>query len=186
MTENNNNQPHVTVNITPNSRAYDIVGTLLGMGSLAALAWAISTQGWVELASTGATMILFRLVSTMVTAGLIVLPEKDRKGDFEATSGLLRTAWADYQRFQANSPVWRLVLLAVGYTAVFLIVRWLIGLALLIFTNIWVAVAAGLALGMFIIAPKLIGDGLRNLKSKTGVRVNTKAALENDTKGAGA
>lgn len=184
MTDSTNDEKFV-VNLQQSNRPYEIIGVLLGMGGLGAIAYAITQQGWVELASTGLTMFIFQFVSMAFKSGLLRLPEKKGGGDadFQATAGLLRTAWNDFQSFQARSPKWRLGLIALAFTVTFMIARWLIGLALLIFTNLWVAVGFGALLGMVIVAPGLVGNGLKKLKSRTGVRTVNELRAE-DTDGA--
>jgi hypothetical protein len=166
------NQPNVTVNVNNDSkRVLEIIGTLLLCAAIGMVAWAISSQGqvWVELASTGLTMFLFTFVKMMVNAGLIILPEKTSR-DFQQTSGFLRTAWQEFQVWQAKSPAWRLGALALGSAILFLIVRQGISIALLIFTNIWISGAAAAIVGMLIVSPSLIGDALQRLKTKNVVR----------------
>src|SRR5699024_4393511 len=71
-------------------------------------------------------------------AGLLVLPEDDGP-DFRETKGALRTAWREFQAFQARSPIWRLALMAVLYTVGFMVVRLLLTQAMGIFQNVWIA-----------------------------------------------
>src|SRR5699024_1920605 len=73
---------------------------------------------------SGATMLPrgFRFVGLMLKAALLVLPEDDGP-DSRETKGALRTAWREFQAFQARSPIWRLALMAVLYTVGFMVVR---------------------------------------------------------------
>src|SRR5699024_12340482 len=77
--------------------------------------WAISNAGALDLAATGLFFFFMQLISMMLKAGLIVVPEKNRK-DFGETRGLLKTAWREFQEFQGRSPIWRMALLALGFT----------------------------------------------------------------------
>src|SRR5699024_101900 len=63
-----------------------------------------------DLAATGLFFFFMQLISMMLKAGLIVVPEKNRK-DFGETRGLLKTAWREFQEFQGRSPIWRMALL---------------------------------------------------------------------------
>src|SRR5690625_6678705 len=67
----------------------------------------------------------FRCVGLMLKAALLVLPEDDGP-DSRETKGALRTAWREFQAFQARSPIWRLALMAVLYTVGFMVVRLLL------------------------------------------------------------
>ena len=80
----------------------------------------------------------FQFVGLMLKAGLLVLPEDDGP-DFRETKGALRTAWREFQAFQARSPIWRLALMAVLYTVGFMVVRLLLTQAMGIFQNVWIA-----------------------------------------------
>src|SRR5690625_5751321 len=80
----------------------------------------------------------FRSVGLMLTAALLVLPEDDGPASRE-TKGALRTAWREFQAFQARSPIWRLALMAVLYTVGFMVVRLLLTQAMGIFQNVWIA-----------------------------------------------
>src|SRR5690625_7220018 len=108
----------------------------------------------------------------MLKAGLIVVPEKNRK-DFGETRGLLKTAWREFQEFQGRSPIWRMALLALGFTLGYMIFRWGLSVALGIFSSIWIAGAAAALIASFIVAPQLFMNRVANLKTKAGLQVNT-------------
>lgn len=95
----------------PENHAWTVLGTLLACGAVGMAAWAISNAGALDLAATGLFFFFMQLISMMLKAGLIVVPEKNRK-DFGETRGLLKTAWREFQEFQGRSPIWRMALLA--------------------------------------------------------------------------
>lgn len=107
----------------------------------------------------------FQFVGLMLKAGLLVLPEDDGP-DFRETKGALRTAWREFQAFQARSPIWRLALMAVLYTVGFMVVRLLLTQAMGIFQNVWIA--GGISA---LVAPTLISNLIKGVGSKTGVKV---------------
>ena len=159
----------VVVNVsTESKRIFEIVGTLLLCGSVGMVGYALAEYGWVEIAASAVTMFLFQFVRMLVTNGLITLPKSAAaSGDFEQTRGMLKTAFAEYQQWQARSPMWRLAGLAIGFTIAFMFCRWVMALALGVFSNVWVAGAAAAALGALSVAPNLIGDAIKAMKSKS-------------------
>lgn len=112
----------------------------------------------------------FQFVGLMLKAGLLVLPEDDGP-DFRETKGALRTAWREFQAFQARSPIWRLALMAVLYTVGFMVVRLLLTQAMGIFQNVWIAGGISALVASVIVAPTLISNLIKGVGSKTGVKV---------------
>ena len=152
-----------------------MLGTLLGVGGVGAIAWAMAQAGFLEFAATGLTMFLVQLVSLMFKSGMLQLPEH-KTTEFTATSGILRTIWQDYQRFQASSPVWRLALLALGYTVVFMLMRFLLTLALGIFENVWVAGGMAALLAALIVAPQMFSKVFRTMNNARATQTARTAA----------
>src|SRR5690625_7952190 len=99
----------------------------------------------------------FRCVGLMLKAALLVLPEDDGP-DSRETKGALRTAWREFQAFQARSPIWRLALMAVLYTVGFMVVRLLLTQAMGIFQNVWIAGGISALVASVIVAPTLISN----------------------------
>src|SRR5699024_12584574 len=89
--------------------SWSVLGNLLACAAVAMAAWAISNSGALDLAATGLFFFFMQLISMMLKAGLIVVPEKNRK-DFGETRGLLKTAWRESQELQGRSPIWRMAL----------------------------------------------------------------------------
>lgn len=112
----------------------------------------------------------FRFVGLMLKAALLVLPEDDGP-DSRETKGALRTAWREFQAFQARSPIWRLALMAVLYTVGFMVVRLLLTQAMGIFQNVWIAGGISALVASMIVAPTLISNLIKGVGSKTGVKV---------------
>src|SRR5699024_10594529 len=105
-------------------------------------------------------------------AGLIVVPEKNRK-DFGETRGLLKTAWREFQEFQGRSPIWRMALLALGFTVGYMIFRWGLPVALGIFSHGWIAGAAATLIAAFIVAPQRLTHLVSKMKTRSGLQVKT-------------
>lgn len=158
-------EPKVIVNIDNNSRIYQIVATLLAISAVGMLAYALAENGWLDIAATGLTMFMVQLIKLLFVNGLIRIPKG--KGEFSESAGLLATLLKDFQRWQANSPIWRLALLAFGYTLAFMLARWAMRGALAVFTNIWVAGAFAALLGSIIIFPQLFSKAATRLKKAT-------------------
>lgn len=157
----------VVVNVsTESTRVFEIVGTILLIGAIGMGAYALGEYGLLEIAATGLTMFGFQLGRMMLTNGLIVLPSATvGDDDFAQTRGMLKTAFAEYQEWQARSPVLRLAGLALAYTVAFMICRWAVSIALGVFSNVWIAGAVAAAIGAVIIAPNLISDALAKMKT---------------------
>src|SRR5690606_10935624 len=81
---------HIHNSMDANAHIFTVIGTVLAIGGVGMLAWALSNAGMLDLAATGLTMFGFQLVSMMMKVGLIVLPEKS-DGCFAETSGNLKT-----------------------------------------------------------------------------------------------
>ncbi|PFG69097.1 hypothetical protein B0O41_3948 [Propionibacteriaceae bacterium ES.041] len=166
-------QINIKLDRGPDNHAWTVLGTLLACGAVGMLAWAISNAGMLDLAATGLTFFFSQLVSMMFKVGLLVLPEKKSK-DFSQTSGLLKTAWREFQEYQAKSPIWRLALMALGATVVFMVARLGLSLALGVFSNIWIAGAAAALLASLIVAPNLFAGMFSKLRSRSGVQIKTR------------
>lgn len=174
MTEQN-----ININIERDgSHGWKVLATLLACGAVGMTAWAISNAGALDLAATGLTMFLAQLISMMMKVGLIVLPEK-KTGNFTETSGFLKTAMHEFQVWQANSPIWRLAAMAMGYTVVFMIARWGLSIVLSVFSNVWIAGAASALVAALIVAPNLFSSMFKSM-SKSGVQLRTQVAEEAD------
>ena len=156
----------------PYNHAWTVLGTLLLCGSAGAIAWLLGNAGMLDLAATGMTFFFTQLINMMFKVGLIVIPENKKDVSFKETSGLLRTAWREFQEYQARSPIWRLAALALGFTIVFMSARYAISIALSVFNNVVAAGAAAGLLASLIVAPNLFSDGLKRMRS-TGVQVRT-------------
>lgn len=176
---------HINIRLDrgPDNHAWTVLGTLLACGAVGMGAWAISAAGMLDLAATGLSFFFMQLVSMMMKAGLIVIPEKS-KTDFSETRGLLKTAWREFQDFQGRSPVWRMALLALGFTIGYLIFRLAISFALGVFSNIWIAGACAALLASFIVAPHLFSGMVARMKSK-GVQIKTTTDDGTATEGGG-
>lgn len=158
----------------PENHAWTVLGTLLACGAVGMAAWAISAAGALDLAATGLSFFFVQLISMMFKAGLIVVPEKNIS-DFAESRGMLKTLWREFQEFQGRSPIWRLAVLAFGFTVAYMIFRLGLSFALGIFGNIWIAGASAALLASFIVAPQLFSSMLAKMKTRSGVRIRTRS-----------
>lgn len=174
MNENNSSKPSIINNINLESnvgKVFEVVGTLLGCGAIGMIAYALAEYGWLEIAATAFTMFIFQWVRMMLASGLIILPDRSADGeteDFHETRGMVKTAVAEYQAWQAKSPAWRLAALAVGYTVAFMICRWGVSVALTVFSSPWIAGAAAMLVAMVIIGPDQIIRLMKKIKGQKG------------------
>jgi hypothetical protein len=157
----------------PENHAWTVLGTLLACGAVGMAAWAISNAGALDLAATGLSFFFVQLISMMFKAGLIVVPEKN-SNDFAESRGMLKTLWKEFQEFQGRSPIWRMALLALGFTIAYMIFRLGLSFALGIFSNVWVAGAAAALIASVIVAPQLFSSMVSKMTTRSGVQIKTK------------
>jgi hypothetical protein len=173
----------IVVNINSQSRMYEIVATLLAIGAVGMIAYALAQNGWLEIAATMLTMFLTQLMRLLFANGLLKMPEGGtKKGDFQGTAGFVRTALTEFKAWQSRSPIWRLAALAAGYTLLFMAARAAMTWALGVFTNVWVAGAAAALLGALIIFPQLFSRAFRTVSGK----LSAPSTEGDDTTAAGA
>lgn len=154
------------------NHTWTVLGTLLACGAIGMLAWAVSAAGALDLAATGLSFFFVQLFSMMFKAGFIVMPEKN-SSDFVESRGMLKTLWREFQEFQGRSPIWRMALLALGFTVVYMVFRLGLSFALGVFSNIWIAGAASALIASFIVSPRLFSSMFSKMKSRSGVQIKT-------------
>lgn len=161
------NADGVTINVMANNRIFEILGTLLFCAAVGMISYAMAQQGWLEIAATTLTMFLFQLGRLLVANGLMAVPDlTGGTSDFASTRGVLRTAWVEFGVWQQRSPVWRLAALAALYTATFMVARWLVGVGLTAFENVWIAGGAAALLAALIIFPQLISNAVKRMSRR--------------------
>lgn len=156
------------------NHAWTVLGTLLACGAIGMLAWAISAAGALDLAATGLSFFFVQFVSMMFKAGLLVVPQR-ASSDFVESRRMVKTLWREFQAFQARSPIWRMALLAFGFTLAYMVFRLGLSLALGVFGNIWVAGAASALLASFIVSPRLFASMFSKMKTRSGVQIKTRS-----------
>lgn len=172
-------QQNITVNVErggdSSNHGWTVLGTLLACGAVGMAAWAISNAGMLDMAATGLSFFFLQLVTMLLKAGLIVVPKRN-SSDFSESRGIIKTLWREFQEFQANSPIWRMALLALAFTLAYMIFRFGLSLALGVFGNIWIAGAASALGASLIVSPKLFSSMLSKMKSRSGVEIKTRSA----------
>lgn len=166
----------------PENHAWTVLGTLLACGAVGMAAWAISNAGMLDMAATGLSFFFLQLVTMLFKAGLIVVPEKN-SSDFSESRNILKTLWREFQEFQGRSPIWRMALLALGFTLVYMLFRLGLSVALGVFGNIWIAGAASALTASLIVSPKLFSGMFSKMRSRSGVEIKTRPAEPGAEKG---
>lgn len=154
-----------------NNHLFTVIGTIVGAGGLAAIAWVISARGMLDLAATALTMFGFQLVSLMSKVGMIEMP-KNKDGAFKETSSTITTALREFNDWQARSPIWRLAVLALAYTMGFLLLRWGLSQALGVMKDPWIAGGVAALVVAVVVSPRWLPNLLRQFGP--GVKVRTK------------
>ncbi|MBM6588920.1 hypothetical protein [Brevibacterium sp. RIT 803] len=172
-------EQNINVNVErgagPDNHAWTVLGTLLACGAVGMAAWAISNAGMLDMAATGLSFFFIQLITMMMKAGLLVVPEK-HSTDFSESRGIIKTLWREFQEFQGNSPIWRMALLALGFTLAYLIFRFGLSVALGVFENIWIAGAASALIASFIVSPQLFKTMFSKMKTRSGVQIKSTPA----------
>lgn len=162
------------------AHVWQVLGTLLGCGAIGATLYALAEAGWLEMASTGMTMLTFTMARLMWHAGMVTVPKKVGMGDdFQVTRSTAKKIYAEFQMWQARSGLLKIFALALAYTAGFLVLRQGVSVALTVFSNPWIAGAAAAAAASVIVAPTMIPRIVRAMKS-SGVRVAPAAPAESE------
>lgn len=159
---------HNTIEVGGN-RIWSILTTLLTVAGIVVIGYQLSLGPWAEVTATGISMFLVTLVGYMFKAGILRLPEtKDTEDDLAFTKSTLRRMYDEIQGAIVKSSVFRLVLFAAGYTAIFLILRALVAFGLGALSSLWMAVGVGLLAGALIIAQDRIWALIRRMQAKKG------------------
>lgn len=166
---------HVHNNLDANAHAWRVLSTILLIGGLVSLAWGLAQAGLLEMAASGTAAVVSMLVQLLMRNGLIVIPEsrsddariEDGKNAIRSIAGMVR-AYLDH------SSILRLALISVAYGALFILLRAGIHAALGIFSNIFIAGAAGAVAASVICFPTLLAGLLRAFRS-TGTKGGDRA-----------
>ncbi|GAA4525576.1 hypothetical protein GCM10023160_18670 [Brachybacterium paraconglomeratum] len=158
---------HNSSGLDANSHTWRVVATFLAIGSLISLAWGLAQFGMLELAATGTAAILSMQIQLMLRNGFIVLPDaKSDDARIEEGKNALRSIVGMFQAILDRSSILRLTMLSIGYGILFVLLRMAIQTALGIFTNIWIALAAGAIVASVICFPTLFAGLIRAMKAK--------------------
>lgn len=145
-----------------------VLATFLAIGGVVSLAYGLAQWGLIDIAATGVTAFLTMLLQLMARNGMIALPGATGSDDQRITEGIgaIRAIVGLGSAILDRSSLLRLTLIAAGYAATFVLVRTLIGYALTIFGNIWIALAAGGIIASLICFPTLAVGLVRALRSR--------------------
>ena len=148
-----------------------IVATLLLCGSMVALAWALAQAGWLEMAAGAMTLYFVRLGGVLMQAGVLHSPGGGNEpvvGEKLTFTGLVAMAQAKYAETIASSSILRLAALPIPYVIAYMAAKEAVAWFLQVFTNVWVAGAAGGALASLIVAPRLLQSTFAQLRDRSG------------------
>jgi len=130
--------------------AWQVAGTLLAGGAVAAVAYGLSEKGWAEIAATLLTAWSMQF-ARLVVSGRPPRPD----AAFGGTRALLATVRADAAAFAATRTTLAKAVMAVGYAVTFVALRTVAHALLGAMTNLWFAVAIGLVVASVIASPVL-------------------------------
>ena len=135
------------------SHIWHVAGTILLVGALFSLAWALSRAGMLDLAATGSAFFIVTLMRQLGVGLATVAPR-----EFEGSANLVRQLQSDFARWIATRSVVAHALIAMAYTAAFLLSRAALSAILTVIASPWVALAVGLALAAAVASPSLISS----------------------------
>lgn len=128
---------------------WQVLATILAMGALFSLGWALSQAGQLDLAATG---LSFFAVRFLASTGM---PESRVPREFRGTWTIIQQAQADYRAFMGSRGILAKALIAATWTVAFLVFRTITVFVLHIVTTPWTALAAGLLVAAAITSPYL-------------------------------
>lgn len=135
------------------AHVWHVAGTVLLVGAIFSLAWALSQAGMLDLAATG---VAYFAVTFMRQLGVGLATAAPR--EFEGSANLIRQLQTDFARWLAARSVVAHALIAVAYTVAFLLSRAALSAILTVIASPWVALAVGLALAAAVASPSLISS----------------------------
>lgn len=150
---------------------WQVGATMLLVGALFSLAWALSQAGLLDLAATGTAFFAVTLARQM---GLGLTGRVPR--EFQGTARMIDQARSDFAAWIAARTLLSHALIAVAYTVAFLLLRAAMTATLTVIASPWLALAVGLALAAAVASPLLIRSLIETVSGSAGRR--TEAAPE--------
>ena len=133
---------------------FRIVSVFAAGGTVAMGGYALAQMGLLDLAASGIAMYFATLGRLFLAHGVLSLPAADNPDASFAGIRAIGRVWADdYQKFLVKRKAPALALVAVGYTAAFLVFRQVCSIMLSAFDNLWVMGTFGLALTTIVLSP---------------------------------
>lgn len=153
------------------SHIWHVLGTVLLVGAVFSLAWALSAAGMLDLAATGVAYFVVTLARQMGVGLTTAAPR-----EFAGSAQLISQLQTDFARWLSTRSMIAHALIAMGYTIAFLLARAALSAILTVIASPWVALAAGLALAAAVASPSLI----RSLFDAVGKRSQRAEELEEE------
>lgn len=155
-------QPDIHIhntNFDSGAHVWRVLATFLVLAALVSFAYGLSQWGLIEIAATGTSAVLAMLFQLMVRNGLIVFrgrPSEDVR--IQEGRNALKAIAGMVQAYIDHSSRLRLLLISIGYGIGFVLLRETVTWALTIFTNVWMAMAAGGVIAAFLCFPPLFAE----------------------------
>lgn len=144
-----NNLPHI----------FQIVATVAIGASLFFVSWWLSTQGWLEMASTAVAFFIMQVIRMSGASMTKVLPREMPK-----TASTIDTLRQEFGEWIANNRLAANMILAVIFTGLFLVGRLAASGVMTLIASPLLAVAIGLAVTAVVVSPVLFRAMLDTFK----------------------
>lgn len=131
----------------------NLIGTIIIFGGVGGIVWAVSQEGYAEMAASGFSIMIVQMVKMLLDAGVLARPKRGEKKHFSSASSDVRRWAAEFAEWRADRKIWQMAALALGYAIGFLVLRSMVLAALGIFHNVVFAVSAAAVVGGAIAAP---------------------------------
>ncbi|GAA1085087.1 hypothetical protein [Tsukamurella spumae] len=132
----------------------NLIGTVIIFGGVGGLVWAVSQEGYAEMAASGFSIMIVQMIKMLLDAGVLAKPKTaGGKRHFTGLSADIRRYAAEFAEWRADRKMWQMAALALGYAIGFLVLRSMVLAALGIFHNVVFAVSAAAIVGGAIAAP---------------------------------
>ena len=139
---------------------WQVLATILAVGGLFSIAWGLSIAGQLDLAASGLSFFVMTLLPRLGWAG--------RVSEFSGTLEIIRQMRSDWDRYMGRRGVLAHVVVALGLTIVWLVLRVITTWVLHIVTTPWTALGAGLLLAAVVASPLLIQAVTAPIRAQKG------------------
>lgn len=153
---------------------WQVAASVLLVGALFSLAWALSEAGLLDLAATG---LAFWALAFARQMGLDLSRRAPK--EFSGTAQIISQMRADWTAFLRHRTILSRAVIATAMTVGFLMLRAAITGLLTVIASPWIALAAGLALAAAVASPFLVRALMETIGGSSG-RVETEGEANTD------